>query len=128
MAVVLTFGAKCPVVKVGRMAGQFAKPRSAPTETVGGVELPSYRGDIINGFDFTAEARMPDPRADAPGLHPVGGDAEPAARLRQGGYADITGCMPGTLDFADRRRRLPSSTTSSPTASPTRSTSWAPRG
>ena len=57
MAVVLTFGAKCPVVKVGRMAGQFAKPRSAATEVIGGVELPSYRGDIINGFDFTPEAR-----------------------------------------------------------------------
>ncbi len=54
MAMVLTYGAKVPVVKVGRMAGQFAKPRSAPTETVNGVELPSYRGDIINGFDFTA--------------------------------------------------------------------------
>jgi 3-deoxy-7-phosphoheptulonate synthase len=55
MAVVLTYGAKVPVVKVGRMAGQFAKPRSAGTEVIGGVELPSYRGDIINGFDFTAD-------------------------------------------------------------------------
>ena len=54
MAIVLTFGAKVPVVKVGRMAGQFAKPRSAATEAIGAVELPSYRGDIINGFDFTA--------------------------------------------------------------------------
>jgi len=53
MAIVLTWGAKLPVVKIGRMAGQFAKPRSAATEVVGGVELPSYRGDIINGFDFT---------------------------------------------------------------------------
>ena len=61
MAIVLTWGAKLPVVKIGRMAGQFAKPRSAATETLGGVELPSYRGDIINGFDFTAEARIPDP-------------------------------------------------------------------
>ena len=61
MAVVLTFGAKCPVVKIGRMAGQFAKPRSAPTETVDGVELPSYRGDIVNGFEFTDAARVPDP-------------------------------------------------------------------
>src|SRR5689334_11378508 len=61
MAVVLTFGAACPVVKVGRMAGQFAKPRSAPSETVDGVELPSYRGDIINGIEFTAAARRPDP-------------------------------------------------------------------
>src|SRR5690606_38566967 len=61
MAVVLTFGASCPVVKVGRMAGQFAKPRSAPTETVNGVELPAYRGDIVNGIEFTPEARTPDP-------------------------------------------------------------------
>ena len=61
MAMVLTFGAKVPVTKVGRVAGQMAKPRSAPTETVDGVELPSYRGDIINGFDFTPEARIPDP-------------------------------------------------------------------
>ena len=61
MAIVLTYGAKMPVVKVGRMAGQFAKPRSAPTEVMDGVELPSYRGDIINELDFTAEARIPDP-------------------------------------------------------------------
>lgn len=61
MAVVLTFGAAIPVVKVGRMAGQFAKPRSADTEVLEGIELPSYRGDIINGFDFTPDARVPDP-------------------------------------------------------------------
>ena len=60
MAVVLTFGATCPIVKVGRMAGQFAKPRSAPTEVQGGQELPSYRGDIINGIDFEAAARQPE--------------------------------------------------------------------
>jgi 3-deoxy-7-phosphoheptulonate synthase len=61
MAVVMTFGAAVPVVKVGRMAGQFAKPRSEPTETRGGVELPSYRGDNINGIEFTEVARVPDP-------------------------------------------------------------------
>src|SRR5688572_23973172 len=61
MAVVLTFAGSCPVVKVGRIAGQFAKPRTAPTETIGGQELPSYRGDIINDIDFTPEARTPDP-------------------------------------------------------------------
>src|SRR3954452_12837577 len=60
MAIVLTFGAACPVVKVGRLAGQFAKPRSADTETQGGTVLPSYRGDIINGPEFTPEARTPD--------------------------------------------------------------------
>src|SRR3954462_376409 len=62
MAVVLTFAGSCPVVKVGRIAGQFAKPRSAPTETVDGMELPSYRGDIVNDIAFTAQARAPDPQ------------------------------------------------------------------
>src|SRR3954467_14379687 len=61
MAVVLTFAGGKPVVKVGRMAGQFAKPRSEPIETIDGVTLPSYRGDIINGMDFTAAERVPDP-------------------------------------------------------------------
>src|SRR5437588_4824770 len=62
MAVVLTYAAASPVVKVGRIAGEFAKPRSAPTEKRDGVELPSYRGDIINDIAFTAAARTPDPR------------------------------------------------------------------
>ena len=62
MAVVMTFAAASPVVKVGRIAGQFAKPRSTPTETQDGVELPSYRGDIVNDIAFTAAARHPDPR------------------------------------------------------------------
>ena len=62
MAVVLTYAAACPVVKVGRIAGQFAKPRTSPIEKRDGVELPVYRGDIINGTEFTPEARTPDPR------------------------------------------------------------------
>src|SRR5580692_8345052 len=62
MAVVLTYAGALPVVKVGRIAGQFAKPRSSPTEKINGVELPSYRGDIVNDFAFTAEARTPDPQ------------------------------------------------------------------
>src|SRR5271169_6395851 len=62
MAVVLTYAAASPVVKVGRIAGQFAKPRSSPTEKRGTVELPAYRGDIINGIDFTPATRIPDPR------------------------------------------------------------------
>src|SRR6185437_15319342 len=61
MAVVLTFAAASPVVKVGRIAGQFAKPRSSPTEKRDGQELPSYRGDIVNGAEFTTQARTPDP-------------------------------------------------------------------
>src|SRR5690242_1923784 len=60
MAVVLTFGGSMPVVKMGRMAGQFAKPRSSDMETQGGESLPSYRGDIVNGPEFTATARTPD--------------------------------------------------------------------
>ncbi len=61
MAVVLTYGGACPVVKLGRMAGQFAKPRSSDTEVQDGVELPSYRGDIVNAIEFEEGARMPDP-------------------------------------------------------------------
>src|SRR5499433_3147228 len=69
MAVVMTYAAASPVVKVGRIAGQFAKPRSAPTETRNGEELPSYRGDIINGADFSALARTPDPRRQIEAYH-----------------------------------------------------------
>src|SRR6266853_4629603 len=89
MAVVLTFGAACPVVKVGRLAGQFAKPRSSDFEVQNGVSLPSYRGDIINGSEFTPEARRPDP------LRMVQSFSQAAATLNllrafaQGGYADL---------------------------------------
>ena len=62
MALVLTYGASMPIIKMGRMAGQFAKPRSSDTETREGVTLPAYRGDIINGYDFTEESRQPDPQ------------------------------------------------------------------
>src|SRR5205814_6622657 len=61
MAVVLTYGSGVPTVKIGRIAGQFAKPRSAPTETRDGVALPSFRGDMVNDFEFDATARRPDP-------------------------------------------------------------------
>ena len=89
MAVVLTFAAGVPVVKVGRIAGQFAKPRSDDFETQNGVTLPSYRGDNINGSDFTPEARMPDPQ------RLIQANAHSAATLNllrafaQGGYADL---------------------------------------
>ena len=82
MAVVLTHGASKPVVKVGRIAGQFAKPRSSDTETIDGVELPSYRGDIINDIAFTPRRARARSAAAADGLPAVGGDAQPAARLR----------------------------------------------
>src|SRR5215831_1122542 len=69
MSVVLTFGASVPVVKMGRMAGQFAKPRSSDTETQGGVTLPAYRGDMVNGYDFTEQSRTADPRRLVHGYH-----------------------------------------------------------
>ncbi|TPE50795.1 class II 3-deoxy-7-phosphoheptulonate synthase [Amaricoccus solimangrovi] len=99
MAVVLTFGAKCPVVKIGRMAGQFAKPRSAPMESVGGVELPSYRGDIINDFEFTAAARIPDPNRMLRAYTQAAGTLNLLRAFSQGGYADITRVHSWTLDF-----------------------------
>lgn len=89
MAIVLTWGAKVPVVKVGRVAGQFAKPRSAATETLGGVELPSYRGDIINGFDFTADARVPDPGRMLQAYTQAAASLNLLRAFSQGGYADI---------------------------------------
>jgi 3-deoxy-7-phosphoheptulonate synthase len=89
MAVVLTFGAKCPVVKLGRMAGQFAKPRSADMETVGGVELPSYRGDIINGMDFAAGARVPDPSRMLKAYTQAAATLNLLRAFAGGGYADL---------------------------------------
>ena len=89
MAVVLTFGGSLPVVKVGRMAGQFAKPRSAGTETRDGVELPSYRGDIINGMDFTAEARKPDPSRLLQAYSQSAVTLNLLRAFATGGYADL---------------------------------------
>jgi 3-deoxy-7-phosphoheptulonate synthase len=99
MAVVLTFGAKCPVVKIGRMAGQFAKPRSAPTEVVGGIELPSYRGDIINGFDATEDSRTPDPQRMLQAYLQAAATLNLLRAFSQGGFADITRVHSWTLDF-----------------------------
>ncbi|MFO1210726.1 MAG: 3-deoxy-7-phosphoheptulonate synthase class II [Amaricoccus sp.] len=99
MAVVLTFGAKVPVVKIGRMAGQFAKPRSAATESVGGVELPSYRGDIVNGIAFQAEARVPDPTRMLQAYLQSAATLNLLRAFSQGGYADITRVHSWTLDF-----------------------------
>ena len=98
MAVVLTFGAKCPVVKIGRVAGQFAKPRSAATEVAGGVELPSYRGDIINDFAFTADARIPDPQRMLQAYTQAAASLNLLRAFSQGGYADITRVHSWTLD------------------------------
>ncbi|AJE47286.1 class II 3-deoxy-7-phosphoheptulonate synthase [Celeribacter indicus] len=101
MAMVLTFGAKVPVVKVGRMAGQFAKPRSAPTETTDGIELPSYRGDIINGFDFTPEARIPDPSRMLQAYTQAAASLNLLRAFSKGGFADIHRVHAWTLGFTE---------------------------
>ncbi|WP_085936015.1 class II 3-deoxy-7-phosphoheptulonate synthase [Enhydrobacter aerosaccus] len=99
MAVVLTYGAGVPVVKLGRMAGQFAKPRSSPTETVNGVELPSYRGDNVNGFEFTAEARRPDPERMVQAYNQSAATLNLLRAFAQGGYADLHEVHRWNLDF-----------------------------
>ena len=101
MAMVLTYCAKVPVVKVGRMAGQFAKPRSANTETVGGVELPSYRGDIINGLDFTPEARIPDPQRMLQAYTQSAATLNLLRAFSTGGFADMKRVNAWTLGFTD---------------------------
>ncbi|MEM7241399.1 MAG: 3-deoxy-7-phosphoheptulonate synthase class II [Pseudomonadota bacterium] len=101
MAVVLTFGAKVPVVKIGRVAGQFAKPRSAPTETQGDVELPSYRGDIINSLDFTPEARIPDPQNMLRAYTQSAASLNLLRAFSHGGYADIHHVQEWNLGFAN---------------------------
>lgn len=101
MAMVLTFGAKVPVIKVGRMAGQFAKPRSAPTETSNGVELPSYRGDIINGFDFTPEDRIPDPNRMLQAYTQAAASLNLLRAYSKGGFADVHRVHGWTLGFTE---------------------------
>ncbi len=99
MAMVLTYGAKVPVIKVGRMAGQFAKPRSAPTEVQNGVELPSYRGDIINDLDFTPEARIPNPEKMLQAYTQAAGTLNLLRAFSTGGYADVHQVHSWTLGF-----------------------------
>ncbi|WP_010388800.1 class II 3-deoxy-7-phosphoheptulonate synthase [Pseudoalteromonas undina] len=89
MAVVLTYGGKCPVVKIARMAGQYAKPRSADLETIEGVSLPSYRGDIVNNFEFTEEARIPDPQRLMTAYHHSAATLNLLRAFAQGGLADL---------------------------------------
>ncbi len=99
MAVVLTHGASKPVVKVGRIAGQFAKPRSADTETVDGVTLPSYRGDIINDIEFTGEARIPDPERMLMAYRQSAATLNLLRAFASGGYADLTRVHEWTMGF-----------------------------
>ncbi|MBO9579097.1 MAG: 3-deoxy-7-phosphoheptulonate synthase, partial [Microbacteriaceae bacterium] len=89
MAVVLTYAASRPVVKMGRMAGQFAKPRSSDFETRGEVTLPAYRGDIINGYDFTPESRTADPSRMVEAYHTSSATLNLMRAFTQGGFADL---------------------------------------
>ncbi len=89
MAVVLTYGAQVPVVKIGRLAGQFAKPRSRLTETIGGVTLPVYRGDAVNGAEFTLAARTPDPRRLVQVYNTSAATLNLVRAFTQGGFADL---------------------------------------
>jgi 3-deoxy-7-phosphoheptulonate synthase len=99
MAVVLTFAGSSPVVKVGRIAGQFAKPRSAPTEKRGNVELPSYRGDIVNDIEFTPAARTPDPRRQIEAYRQSAATLNLLRAFAQGGYANLGSVHKWMLGF-----------------------------
>src|ERR1700676_2643399 len=99
MAVVLTFAGSSPVVKVGRIVGQFAKPRSSSTEKRERKELPSYRGDIINGNDFTADARLPDPRRQVEAYRQSSATLNLLRAFAQGGYANLGSVHQWMLGF-----------------------------
>lgn len=112
MAVVMTFAAGCPVVKIGRMAGQFAKPRSGDTETQGQVTLPAYRGDIVNGIGFDEHSRTPDPERLLQAYHQSTASLNLLRAFAQGGFADLHQVHRWNLDFiansalADKYHRL----------------------
>ena len=99
MSVALTYGAALPVVKIGRLAGQYAKPRSSDVETQDGVELPSYRGDIINGMAFDAEARKPDPDRQLQAYSQAAASLNLLRAFTQGGFAALTRVHSWNLDF-----------------------------
>jgi 3-deoxy-7-phosphoheptulonate synthase len=99
MALVLTYAASVPVVKIGRMAGQFAKPRSRPTESRDGIELPAYRGEAVNGLEFTPEARRPDPARLLRAYHSAAVTLNLCRAFAHGGYADLHQAHAWNQDF-----------------------------
>ena len=101
MAVVLTYGASMPVVKMGRMAGQFAKPRSSDTETREGVELPAYRGDAVNGYDFTLESRTADPTRLLQAYNTSASTLNLIRAFTMGGFADLRSVHEWNKGFTD---------------------------
>ena len=104
MAVVLTFGASCPVVKVGRMAGQFAKPRSQDTEIINNVELESYKGDIINGIDFDKTSRTPNPERLIQAYNQSAATLNLLRAFAQGGFANLKQIHQWNLSFVEDSR------------------------
>ncbi|WP_417664108.1 class II 3-deoxy-7-phosphoheptulonate synthase [Pseudidiomarina donghaiensis] len=101
MAVVMTFAGSCPVTKVARMAGQYAKPRSSDFESIDGMSLPSYRGDIINGADFTEEARQPDPNRMVNAYHHSAATLNLLRAFAQGGLADLHKVHKWNMSFVE---------------------------
>lgn len=99
MAIVLTYGASMPVVKIGRIAGQYGKPRSSTDEVVDGVSLPSYRGDAVNGLEFTPESRQPDPMRLVQTYHASAATLNLVRAFTQGGYADLRQVHSWNQDF-----------------------------
>jgi 3-deoxy-7-phosphoheptulonate synthase len=102
MAVVMTFAGSVPVIKVGRMAGQFAKPRSSDTETKDGITLPTYRGDIVNDNSFTPEARIPDPERLLKAYHQSAATLNLLRAFAQGGFADLHQVHRWNLGFVEK--------------------------
>ena len=101
MAIIMTFGGTMPIVKMGRVAGQFAKPRSDDNETKNGTTLPVYRGDIINGIEFTPEARIPDPMRMVRAYNQSAATLNLLRAFAQGGYADLQKVHNWNLDFIE---------------------------
>jgi 3-deoxy-7-phosphoheptulonate synthase len=101
MAVVMTYAAASPIIKVGRVAGQFAKPRSSDEETIGGVTLPAYRGDIVNDIEFTAEARTPDPRRQVEAYRQSAATLNLLRAFATGGYANLENAHRWMLGFVN---------------------------
>lgn len=99
MGAILTFAGSCPIIKVGRIAGQFAKPRSSDTEIIGDIELPSYRGDMINAMEFNATSRLPDPKRMLQAYHQSAATLNLIRAFAQGGLANLNEVHRWNLDF-----------------------------
>ena len=105
MAVILSFASGVPVVKVGRLAGQFAKPRSSPVEKKDGIELPSYLGDMINGIEFDKKSRIPDPERMIKAYNQAASTQNLLRAFSYGGYADLSTIQDWNLTFVKKSKQ-----------------------